>query len=132
VVLSVRWVWVWPWLRAYLQAPLGAALGTLLWVAVLTPFSPRGSWSWVVPIEFLAITVPFAYIVGVCLLPVFLVYEQLHWRGARFYVPTAVLAGLVIMGAWQPMASRAGELALGALCGLGSGIVFSVRLRLPD
>ena len=82
----------------------------------------------------LAIAVLYAYVVGVLLLPVFLVYERLRWRGAHFYVPTAVLAGLLTIGVVQPPESRAAGpavLVLGALCGLGSGIVFSVRLRLP-
>jgi len=128
----VRRVWVRPWLRAYLRAPFGAVLGTLLWGAALGAIDPAQPSLMGVLVAILAMTVLCAYVVGVLLLPVFLVYERLRWRGARFYVPTAVLAGLVIMGAWQPMASRAGELALGALCGLGSGIVFSVRLRLPS
>lgn len=101
----------------------GAAIGGI------DPAQPSELWPL---IGILAIAVLCAYVVGVLLLPVFLVYERLGWRDARFYVPTAVFAGLVIMGLWPPESPRAGMMGLGALCGLGSGIVFTVRLRLPD
>jgi hypothetical protein len=130
----VRGVWVRPWLRAYVRAPFGAVLGTLLWGAALGAIDPaQPSVMWLL-LAILAIAVLCAYVVGVLLLPVFLVYERLRWRGAHFYVPTAVLAGLLTIGVIQPPESRAAgpaALVLGALCGLGSGIVFSVRLRLP-
>ena len=126
-------MWVRPWLRAYVQAPFGAAGAVLLSWAVIGGIDPYSRSIWL-PIGYIAVVLPFAYAAGLFLLPVFLIYERLRWRGARFYVPTAVVAGLLTMGVMQPPESRAagpGGLILGALCALGSGIVFSVRLRLP-
>ena len=105
-----------------------------MWGAAIGAIDPAQPSAMSFLLVILAIAVLYAYVVGVLLLPVFLVYERLRWRGARFYVPTAVLAGVLSMGVVTPpesgMAGPRG-LALGALCGLGSGIVFSVRLRLP-
>ena len=93
MALTVRWVWVGPWLRAYLLAPFGAALGTLLWGAAIGGIDPAEPSVMRFLIGILAIAVLCAYVVGVLLLPVFLLYEWLRWRGARFDAPTAVLAG---------------------------------------
>jgi hypothetical protein len=130
---------------AYLISPWGAALPLLGFYLVAFAVDPF-------PIDIITRevtrTVPWAYLAGLVLLPVYFLFERLGWRGWRVYVPTAVAAGIVLpigVGAarflWEVRSIAATGsggigavsvgtpfLLLGAIGGGLSGVVFSIVL----
>jgi hypothetical protein len=66
----------------------------------------------------------FSYIGGAFLLPLCWVYERLGWRGARYYVPTAAGAG-VVMAVWMVNPSQAPPYLLSVGCAVACGALFS-------
>jgi hypothetical protein len=96
---------------AYLSAPLGAV--ALIAIVAFTVFvidpgpdpveTALGHTS-----EFIAMAIIIAYVSGLFLLPVVLLFEIFNWRGWQYYIPTAAVAGLVaalVMAYPQPLLS---------------------------
>jgi len=128
---------------AFLISPWGAALAILRFYAVDLaaglPFdiAARG----------FMLTLLWAYLAGLVLLPVYFLFERLGWRGWRVYVPTAVAAGIVLplcveaAGRYVATTGSGGIGAessgppfslLGATCGGLGGVVFSIVLGKPN
>ena|SRR6476660_7243638 len=120
-------------------APVGTGVAGLLFFVVSFAFDPNSTVT-VHNIE-TALGIVFAmiltsYLVGLLLLPVFLLFERLHWRGWRVYVPTASLAGVVTASLTEEGARWDAHLAavsaIGAVCGALCGAVFAKRLDAAD
>jgi hypothetical protein len=91
---------------AYLLAPWGATVPLLLvWLGVaVCARSIGGHYDLFIttPWHFAAVVV-IAYVVGAALRPVYFVFERRGWRGWRFYIPTAILAAIVVEFALDAM-----------------------------
>ena len=111
---------------AYLVAPIGA-LSVLTAVAVIAIIVDESSRSW-----FIVLTgVLIAYVVGLLLLPLWWVFDKQGWRGWRYYVPTAAIAGFIIsfIGMGGPDAWE--NHAIAAISGAACAVVFSWTLSQP-
>ena len=119
---------------AYLSAPLGAV--ALIAILAFTRFvidpGPDPLDTALGPASgFIAMAVIIAYVSGLFLLPVLLLFEIISWRGWRYYVPTAAVAGLVaalVMAYPQPLSSPWTYYVLFSSSGASCAVVFSLVL----
>ena len=110
-------------LFAWSVAPPGAVvvMGLLLFIAVVAGERVR-------PLLMIASAVTIAYVTGLLLLPVWWLFERAGWRGWRYYVPAAAIAGFwsSYLG-FGPDASWQTHAAF-VLCGAACAVVFSIVL----
>lgn len=119
------------WWGAYLLSPLATIAGVALYVAVSVLSVPPFALSTLgATFGYMAVVgVGISYLVGLLLLPLFLVFEAFGWRGWRVYVPTGLVAGLLVtiqIGGADTRAPHA--FVLCATCGALCAWVFSVRM----
>ena len=121
------------WWRAYLVSPLGTVGGVAVYTIVSVVGDRQLALSEIgAAFGYMAVIgVAISYFVGVLLLPVFLMFEAFGWRGWKVYVPTGLVAGLLVTV--QILIAGAGTsspqaFVLCATCGALCAWVFSVRM----
>ncbi len=141
------------WL-AYLIAPWGAVTPLLLlWLgAEVSARIEHGHYDLFIttPWHFAALVVT-AYAVGAALLPVYFAFDRRGWRGAKYYVPTAILAAFLVelaidaaTASWAVTAHKwpggigvvsqqfAPLVLLAVVAGVSCGGIFSTVMRLDQ
>lgn len=121
------------WWGAYLVSPLGTVAGVAVYTIVSVVGDPHLALGEIgAAFGYMAlIAVAISYFVGVLLLPVYLMFEAFGWRGWKIYVPTGLVAGLLVTV--QILIAGAGTsspqaFVLCATCGALCAWVFSVRV----